>query len=198
MVGQIACKLEKLFPPFQVRNFFVHKQMPFTFPKPSNPANQADSTWRRVLSFLTRVLVKLAAIGFNVETVTYKNIKFQVWDLGGQTSIRPYWRCYYPNTQVGLTTLNMVNNWKQPDRPGTRSTDKSRSSWPEDQRADMQAIIYVVDSSDTERIGTSAEEFHAILDEEELRDALILVYANKQVDIHVILLQNSQVCADFI
>ena len=28
--------------------------------------------------------------------VTYKNIKFQVWDLGGQTSIRPYWRCYYP------------------------------------------------------------------------------------------------------
>jgi hypothetical protein len=45
----------------------------------------------------------------------------------------------------------------------------------------VQAIIYVVDSSDTERIGTSAEEFHAILDEEELRDALILVYANKQV-----------------
>ncbi len=43
-----------------------------------------------------------------------------------------------------------------------------------------QAIIYVVDSSDTERIGTSSEEFHAILDEEELKDALILVYANKQ------------------
>ena len=37
-----------------------------------------------------------------------------------------------------------------------------------------------MDSSDTERIGTSAEEFHAILDEEELKDALILVYANKQ------------------
>ena len=46
-------------------------------------------------------LVSAAAIGFNVETVSYKNIKFQVWDLGGQTSIRPYWRCYYPNTQVG-------------------------------------------------------------------------------------------------
>lgn len=30
----------------------------------------------------------LSAIGFNVETVTYKNLKFQVWDLGGQTSIR--------------------------------------------------------------------------------------------------------------
>jgi hypothetical protein len=47
----------------------------------------------------------IAAIGFNVETVTYKQIKFQVWDLGGQTSIRPYWRCYYPNTQVGAASL---------------------------------------------------------------------------------------------
>jgi len=28
------------------------------------------------------------AIGFNVETVQFKNLKFQVWDLGGQTSIR--------------------------------------------------------------------------------------------------------------
>lgn len=88
------------------------------------------------------VLSLCAAIGFNVETVSYKNIKFQVWDLGGQTSIRPYWRCYYPNTQ---------------------------------------AIIYVVDSSDVERIGISKEEFHAIVEEEELKDALILVYANKQV-----------------
>ncbi|MEW5300541.1 MAG: hypothetical protein WDW36_003468 [Sanguina aurantia] len=87
------------------------------------------------------VVSTIPTIGFNVETVTYKNIKFQVWDLGGQTSIRPYWRCYYPNTQ---------------------------------------AVIYVVDSTDTERISTSREEFHAILEEEELRDSLILVYANKQ------------------
>ena len=35
-------------------------------------------------------------IGFNVEVLQYKNIKFQVWDLGGQTTIRPYWRCYIP------------------------------------------------------------------------------------------------------
>jgi hypothetical protein len=37
-------------------------------------------------------------IGFNVETLKFKNLTFQVWDLGGQSSIRPYWRCYYPNT----------------------------------------------------------------------------------------------------
>ncbi len=31
----------------------------------------------------------IPTIGFNVETLHYKQIKFQVWDLGGQTSIRP-------------------------------------------------------------------------------------------------------------
>ena len=37
------------------------------------------------------VVTTIPTIGFNVETVSYKNLKFQVWDLGGQTSIRPYW-----------------------------------------------------------------------------------------------------------
>lgn len=36
------------------------------------------------------VVTTIPTIGFNVEQVTYKNLKFQVWDLGGQTSIR--WR----------------------------------------------------------------------------------------------------------
>eukprot|EP01121_Diplochlamys_sp_Union-15-3_P011496 TRINITY_DN3343_c0_g1_i4.p1 TRINITY_DN3343_c0_g1~~TRINITY_DN3343_c0_g1_i4.p1 ORF type:complete len:209 (-),score=30.63 TRINITY_DN3343_c0_g1_i4:125-667(-) len=44
------------------------------------------------------IVTTIPTIGFNVETVNYKNVKFQVWDLGGQTSIRPYWRCYYQNT----------------------------------------------------------------------------------------------------
>lgn len=43
-----------------------------------------------------------ACAGFNVETVEYKNISFTVWDVGGQTIIRPLWRHYYVNTQVRL------------------------------------------------------------------------------------------------
>lgn len=34
------------------------------------------------------VVTTIPTIGFNVEQVIYKNLKFQVWDLGGQTSIR--------------------------------------------------------------------------------------------------------------
>ena len=80
-------------------------------------------------------------IGFNVEVLQYKNIKFQVWDLGGQTTIRPYWRCYYPNTD---------------------------------------AIIFVVDSCDVDRLGIAKQELMAMLDEEELKDTILLVFANKQ------------------
>ncbi|KAK9451747.1 ADP-ribosylation factor family-domain-containing protein [Limtongia smithiae] len=87
------------------------------------------------------VITTVPTIGFNVETLTYQNLKFNVWDLGGQTSIRPYWRCYYANTA---------------------------------------AVIFVVDATDKERINTSREELIAMLSEEELQDAALLVFANKQ------------------
>jgi ADP-ribosylation factor-like protein 1 len=87
------------------------------------------------------VVTTIPTIGFNVESVTYKNLNFNVWDLGGQTSIRPYWRCYYANTA---------------------------------------AVIFVVDSTDIERLQTASEELAAMLNEEELKDAALLVFANKQ------------------
>jgi len=52
------------------------------------------------------VISTIPTIGFNVETVQYKNIKFQVWDLGGQSSIRPYWRCYFPNTSAIIYVID--------------------------------------------------------------------------------------------
>ena len=48
---------------------------------------------------LGEVVTTIPTIGFNVETVEYKNINFTVWDVGGQDKIRPLWRHYYQNTQ---------------------------------------------------------------------------------------------------
>mmetsp|Transcript_32906 Transcript_32906/g.47634 ORF Transcript_32906/g.47634 Transcript_32906/m.47634 type:complete len:189 (-) Transcript_32906:71-637(-) len=45
------------------------------------------------------VVVTIPTIGFNVESVEYKNISFTVWDVGGQKKIRKLWHCYYFNTQ---------------------------------------------------------------------------------------------------
>merc|ERR1712022_11883 len=90
---------------------------------------------------LGEVVTTIPTIGFNVETVEYKNISFTVWDVGGQDKIRPLWRHYYQNTQ---------------------------------------GLIFVVDSNDRDRIDDAREELSKMLNEDEMRDAVLLVFANKQ------------------
>ena len=43
-----------------------------------------------------------------------------------------------------------------------------------------QGIIFVVDSNDHERVTEAREELQRMLNEDELRDALLLIFANKQ------------------
>merc|ERR1712071_699455 len=90
---------------------------------------------------LGEVVTTIPTIGFNVETVEYKSISFNVWDIGGQDKIRKLWRYYYQGTH---------------------------------------AIIYVVDSNDRDRIEDAREELHKMFGEEELSEACLLVFANKQ------------------
>ena len=44
---------------------------------------------------LGEIVTTIPTIGFNVETLEYKNLKFTVFDVGGQDKIRPLWRHYY-------------------------------------------------------------------------------------------------------
>ncbi|XP_034315567.2 ADP-ribosylation factor 4 [Magallana gigas] len=90
---------------------------------------------------LGEIVTTIPTIGFNVETVEYKNISFTVWDVGGQDKIRPLWRHYFQNTH---------------------------------------GLIFVVDSNDRERVEEARAELKKMLEEDELRDAILLVFANKQ------------------
>jgi len=83
----------------------------------------------------------IPTVGFNVETVTYKNVKFNVWDVGGQDKIRPLWRHYFSGTQ---------------------------------------GLIFVIDSNDRARIDEARQELHRIILDREMKEALLLVFANKQ------------------
>jgi len=80
-------------------------------------------------------------IGSNVEELTYNNVKFQAWDLGGQESTRSVWDVYYMNTD---------------------------------------AIVYVIDSIDDEYYEESKIQFHKMLNNPALKNATILIFANKQ------------------
>lgn len=46
--------------------------------------------------------------------------------------------------------------------------------------ANTDAVVFVVDSSDTDRIDEAAKELHTLLQEEQLKDSILLVMANKQ------------------
>lgn len=95
----------------------------------------------------------IPTIGFNVETIQYKNLSFTVWDVGGQDKIRPLWRHYCEG---------------------------------------VQGLIYVIDSSDRERIDEACEELHRILQEPSFQafhdnnssqsnsNVALLIFANKQ------------------
>ena len=48
-------------------------------------------------------------------------------------------------------------------------------------------LIFVVDSNDRERSAEAREELNRMLSEDELRDAVLLVFANKQVNIENLL-----------
>ncbi|PAV73410.1 hypothetical protein WR25_19170 [Diploscapter pachys] len=90
---------------------------------------------------LGQSVTTIPTVGFNVETVTWKKIKFNVWDVGGQDKIRPLWRHYYTGTQ---------------------------------------ALIFVMDAADRDRVDEARVELHRIINDREMKDAIILVFANKQ------------------
>jgi small GTP-binding protein len=57
--------------------------------------------------------------------------------------------------------------------------DKIRKLWRY-YYENTQGLIFVVDSSDRDRIEDAREELTKILNEDEMRDAAVLVFANKQ------------------
>lgn len=100
-------------------------------------------------------------MGFNVETVTYKNVKFNVWDVGGQDKIRPLWRHYFSGKACQPMSAK---------RPGLRGCGV----------VGTQGLIFVIDSNDRSRIDEARQELHRIILDREMKEALLLVFANKQ------------------
>ena len=110
--------------------------------------------------------------GFNVETVEYKNISFTVWDVGGQDKVR---EC----GGVGEGKRAAVVPFRSNTLPTTPHHPQIRPLWRH-YFQNTQGLIFVVDSNDRDRVGEARDELHRMLNEDELRDAALLVFANKQ------------------
>jgi len=48
--------------------------------------------------------------GFNIKSVQADGMKLNVWDIGGQRKIRPYWRNYFEFTDILVSTNNSIQN----------------------------------------------------------------------------------------
>nr|CAB3222891.1 ADP-ribosylation factor-like protein 3 [Phallusia mammillata] len=47
--------------------------------------------------------------GFNVKCVNTPGFKLNVWDIGGQRRIRPYWRNYFENTDLLIYVIDSTD-----------------------------------------------------------------------------------------
>ena len=70
--------------------------------------------------------------------------------------------------------VKKTNGWKD-----VGGQDKIRPLWRH-YYTGSEGLIFVVDSSDRERIDEARQELHRIIGDREMRNALLLVFANKQ------------------
>lgn len=80
-------------------------------------------------------------LGFNIKTLLHRGYSLNIWDVGGQRTIRAYWRNYYEQTD---------------------------------------GLIWVVDSSDRDRLEDCRLELLNLLSQEKLAGASVVIFANKQ------------------
>jgi small GTP-binding protein len=103
-----------------------------------------DASGKSVFLYRTKLgetVTTIPTIGFNVETVQYKNLKFTMWDVCAGSRIRPLWRHYFDGTH---------------------------------------GVIWVVDSTDRQRMKESAQELERVAGDAMLHGAAFLIFANKQ------------------
>mmetsp|Transcript_29276 Transcript_29276/g.46434 ORF Transcript_29276/g.46434 Transcript_29276/m.46434 type:complete len:208 (-) Transcript_29276:266-889(-) len=111
---------------------------------------------------LGEVVTTIPTIGFIVETVTYKNIEFTVWDMGGRGNFRKtLWRHYYPSTSGIIFVLDCNDKERIGHLPVSENDPANKD------------IGYFYDD-------TAAEELYAFVQDEALKGVPLLVLANKQ------------------
>ncbi|KAJ7294116.1 hypothetical protein O6H91_Y002500 [Diphasiastrum complanatum] len=117
---------------------------------------------------LGEVVVTQPTVGSNVEEITYKNIKFEVWDLGGQERLRTSWATYYRGTHAIILVVD--------------STDRARIAVIKDelfrllQHEDLQSSVVLVFAN--------KQDLKDAMKPAEISDALSL-YAIKNHDWHI-------------
>lgn len=89
------------------------------------PTQVGHKEWIEIGSFNFRIKEFLFLKGFNIKSVQSEGFKLNVWDIGGQRKIRPYWRNYFENTDVLIYVIDSADR-KRFDETGEVILRKSQ------------------------------------------------------------------------
>lgn len=62
--------------------------------------NAGKTTLMKMMASESDIQQVKPTLGFNVKAVHTAGFKLNVWDIGGQKKIRPYWKHYFDDTDV--------------------------------------------------------------------------------------------------
>ncbi|XP_002157516.2 ADP-ribosylation factor-like protein 2 [Hydra vulgaris] len=54
-------------------------------------------------------------LGFNIKTLEHNQFKLNIWDVGGQKSLRSYWRNYFESTDGLVWVVDSADKWRLDD-----------------------------------------------------------------------------------
>jgi len=123
-------------------------------------------------------------VGFNVETLKYKNFALTIWDVGGQHK-QPFWKDYYENTHAIIfvvdsddrerldTVSNEINDNLFIPTDGASSFSRKRNKANNKNKIDPHRASLIQQTN-------SKDKLYYLLEQEQLKDAVLLVLCNKQ------------------
>ncbi|XP_039967662.1 ADP-ribosylation factor-like protein 3 [Bactrocera neohumeralis] len=89
--------------------------------------------------------------GFNIKSVAADGFKLNVWDIGGQWKIRPYWKNYFANTDVLIYVIDCT------DRERLSETNRELFELLMDNRLKQVPLLVFANKQDLPNAMTASE-----------------------------------------
>jgi len=89
--------------------------------------------------------------GFNIKSLIHDGFKLNVWDIGGQKSIRPYWRNYYDSTDALIYVIDSA------DTRRLEETGIELAQLLEDEKLDNVPVLILANKQDLDSAADSSE-----------------------------------------
>jgi ADP-ribosylation factor protein 1 len=64
---------------------------------------------------LDDIVTNVPTMGFNVETISYRNTNFTIWDVGGGCMIKYLWKHYIPDTDAIMYVIDSSDRERMPE-----------------------------------------------------------------------------------